>query len=189
MSEKMSFGRESKTGSSALFRGVTVRRFLSSTVIGVGGAFVVCCVLPLAGAGGLSLLTSTTPPWLWLLSAVALGLGGWRVIHAAGCGIEAEPEAPPPGLTSKARRMRNLGALGFLGLSTILGVVAIKWVPLLWPITVVAGWFSISFLVAGATGYVGCPEIGAIPSWVLGRTIATSCPPLETSEDASPSGP
>ena len=84
--------------------------------------------------------------------------------------------------------MRYLGALGFLGLSTILGVVAAKWYPLLWPITVLAGWFSVSFFVAGVTGYVGCPEIGAIPSWVLGRTIATSCQPLEASEDAPPSG-
>jgi hypothetical protein len=40
-----------------------------------------------------------------------------------------------------------------------------------------AGWFGASHLVAGRTGYAGCPELGAIPSVVLGREVQVGCVP------------
>jgi len=40
-----------------------------------------------------------------------------------------------------------------------------------------AGWFGASHLVAGRTGYAGCPELGAIPSVVLGREMQVGCVP------------
>jgi hypothetical protein len=46
---------------------------------------------------------------------------------------------------------------------------------LLWPLAGVAGWFAASFLVAAATRYPGCPELGAIPSLLLRRRIETRC--------------
>lgn len=49
----------------------------------------------------------------------------------------------------------------------------------LWPLAAVAGWFGISHVVAGATGFAGCPELGAIPSLVLQRDIHTRCGPWE----------
>jgi hypothetical protein len=33
--------------------------------------------------------------------------------------------------------------------------------------------------VASATGYPGCPELGAIPSLLLRRRVATECGPWE----------
>jgi len=43
----------------------------------------------------------------------------------------------------------------------------------------VPAWFGISHLVAGVIGYRGCPELGAIPSVMLGREVPTSCGPWE----------
>lgn len=50
----------------------------------------------------------------------------------------------------------------------------------LWPASLVPTWFGISHLIAGMTGYRGCPELGAIPSVILGRPIATSCDPWQS---------
>jgi hypothetical protein len=49
----------------------------------------------------------------------------------------------------------------------------------LWPASLVATWFGISHLVAAVTGYQGCPELGAIPSVMLGRPVATGCGPWQ----------
>jgi hypothetical protein len=40
-----------------------------------------------------------------------------------------------------------------------------------------AGWFGASHLVAARTGYAGCPELGAVPSVVLGREVQVGCAP------------
>jgi hypothetical protein len=40
-----------------------------------------------------------------------------------------------------------------------------------------AGWFGASHLVAACTGYAGCPELGAIPSVLLGHEVAVGCVP------------
>jgi hypothetical protein len=45
----------------------------------------------------------------------------------------------------------------------------------LWPAAIVPTWFGVSHLVASVTGYEGCPELGAIPSMVRDRHVATRC--------------
>jgi len=40
-----------------------------------------------------------------------------------------------------------------------------------------AAWFGASHLVAARTGYGGCPELGAIPSVLLGREVHVACVP------------
>lgn len=46
-------------------------------------------------------------------------------------------------------------------------------------VALVPAWFGISHLVAAQMGYRGCPEIGAIPSALLARRVATGCGPWE----------
>jgi hypothetical protein len=43
-----------------------------------------------------------------------------------------------------------------------------------------AGWVGVSHLVAAATGYNGCPELGAIPTVVRGHPVHTRCGPWQT---------
>lgn len=45
------------------------------------------------------------------------------------------------------------------------------------PLGLLAGWFALSHVTAGITGYSGCPELGAIPSLIRGRPLATGCGP------------
>jgi hypothetical protein len=45
----------------------------------------------------------------------------------------------------------------------------------LWPAALVPTWFGISHLVAAMIGYRGCPELGAIPTVMLGRPVGTVC--------------
>ncbi|TMK98409.1 MAG: hypothetical protein E6G34_12305 [Actinobacteria bacterium] len=63
-----------------------------------------------------------------------------------------------------------LGALAKLGLP---GAV-------LWPLAALGLWLGVSHLVAAATGYRGCPEIGAIASLLMRRRVLTSCEPWES---------
>lgn len=51
-----------------------------------------------------------------------------------------------------------------------------------------AGWFGASDLVAARTGYAGCPELGAIPSVILGREVQVGCMPWRIA-DCAPSSP
>ncbi len=74
-----------------------------------------------------------------------------------------------------ARRARAVAGLTFL---LVAGGLAPRRLPgdiALWPASLVPAWFGISHLVAGVTGYPGCPELGAIPSVILGRQVGTSC--------------
>lgn len=45
----------------------------------------------------------------------------------------------------------------------------------LWPVALVPTWFGISHLIAAMIGYRGCPELGAIPTVMLGRPVGTAC--------------
>jgi hypothetical protein len=86
--------------------------------------------------------------------------------------------ASPP-LSRSGRRTRAMAGLGFLALA---GAIASRQLPgsiALWPASLVPTWFGISHLVAGMTGYPGCPELGAIPSVLLDRPVATACGPWE----------
>lgn len=64
--------------------------------------------------------------------------------------------------------------VGALGSRQLPGGIA------LWPAALVPTWFGISHLVASVTGYSGCPELGAIPSVMLARPVATGCGPWES---------
>jgi hypothetical protein len=48
-----------------------------------------------------------------------------------------------------------------------------------WGLAIPSLWLGISHLVAAATAYRGCPEVGAIPSLILRRRVITSCRPWE----------
>src|SRR5437867_3336126 len=78
-------------------------------------------------------------------------------------------KAVPP-LGSRPRSVRAVAGLGFLALAA--------WAPL-WPLSILAAWFGISHVVAAATGYRGCPEMGAVASLVLRRRVSTVCKPWE----------
>jgi hypothetical protein len=86
------------------------------------------------------------------------------------CSVEELPEP----LNDRQRNARTLVGVASLGLAVLaarragaLGAVAAAG----------AGWFGASHLVAGRTGYAGCPELGAIPSVVVGRDVAVGCVP------------
>ncbi|MDQ3985900.1 MAG: hypothetical protein M3280_05320 [Actinomycetota bacterium] len=72
------------------------------------------------------------------------------------------------------RSARALAGLLFLGAS------AASWrVKATRPLSIIGTWFGVSHLVAGATGFSGCPEKGAIPSLILRRDVYTGCGPWE----------
>jgi hypothetical protein len=75
----------------------------------------------------------------------------------------------------RARNARLLAGGAFLASA---GVLAPRQLPggiALWPAALVPTWFGVSHLVAGVTGYRGCPELGAIPSVFLDRPVGTTC--------------
>jgi hypothetical protein len=74
-----------------------------------------------------------------------------------------------------ARWSRALAGMGFLAIAGALATRRLPGRVALWPTSLVPTWFGISHLVAGVTGYHGCPEIGAIPSVMLGRQVQTDC--------------
>ena len=83
-----------------------------------------------------------------------------------------ESQAP---MARAARRSRAMAGLVFLVFAGALGTRRLPGAIVLWPASLVPTWFGISHLVAGVTGYQGCPELGAIPSVMLGRPVGTSC--------------
>jgi hypothetical protein len=68
-----------------------------------------------------------------------------------------------------------MAGLLFLAFAGVLGARRLPGGIALWPASLVPTWFGISHLVAGVTGYQGCPELGAIPSVMLGRPVGTDC--------------
>lgn len=90
----------------------------------------------------------------------------------------SRPFASPdrPGLSEPQRRARGLAGLGLLGLAA----AALRWPRTLGiPTSLAAGWLGAAHLVAAAIGYRGCPELGAIPTLLLGRRVETRCGPWE----------
>lgn len=117
--------------------------------------------------------------------------GGSCAVHPGGCagarpstkggllsggccseGGVVESQAP---MARAARRPRAMVGLVFLVFAGALGTRRLPGAIALWPASLVPTWFGISHLVAGVTGYQGCPELGAIPSVMLGRPVGTSC--------------
>jgi hypothetical protein len=135
----------------------------------------------LAASCGLACAAVALSAALWPLAALAAVFGVYGFVRNRGCGIGSTGDASAaPRLDAAGRRARKQrGAqLGFL--AGVLAAVAYCDFAFLWPLAGVALWFGASFWVAGVTGYSGCPELGAIPSWLLRREIATTCPPLDS---------
>jgi hypothetical protein len=125
-------------------------------------------------------LAPVLSPWIWPLIALAAGFGAYQMVSAKGCAPGCgESGAAQAGLGEAQRRRRIRMGLRFLAAGIALAAVAWCDLVALWPLAGIVLWFGASFLVAARTGYAGCPEVGAIPSWLLGRPIATRCPPLE----------
>ncbi|MGA8745456.1 MAG: hypothetical protein WB507_06305 [Solirubrobacterales bacterium] len=82
-------------------------------------------------------------------------------------------------MPSSVRGARAVAGFGFLAIAGALGSRQAPGRVALWPLAIVPTWFGISHLVASVTGYPGCPELGAIPSVILARSVATSCGPWE----------
>ncbi|HEX5374580.1 MAG TPA: hypothetical protein VFW48_00310 [Solirubrobacterales bacterium] len=83
---------------------------------------------------------------------------------------------------SMSRPERGARAVAGAGFLAIAGAMCSRKLPgriALWPASLVPTWFGISHLLAAVTGYRGCPELGASPSVMLDRQVATSCGPWE----------
>lgn len=99
-------------------------------------------------------------------------------------GREALDLAPPLGRAQRAARtiaglvfIASIGVLYLWPLALLVEIGLPSFVA--WPLVALTLWLGISHLVAGATGYRGCPEIGAIPSLLLRRRVVTTCKPWE----------
>jgi hypothetical protein len=88
-----------------------------------------------------------------------------------------EAEAPSRVLRSRHRVARAIFGIGCLALAWAALLVPLAIVS--WPLALIAGWLGVSHIVAAATGYADCPELGAIPSIVLRRYVWTRCGPWE----------
>jgi hypothetical protein len=75
-------------------------------------------------------------------------------------------KAPLNPMQSVARAVAGFG---------MLGLADVTW--RIWPLSLLLGWLGLSHLVAAATRYNGCPELGAIPSLLRGRRVDTGCGP------------
>ena len=137
----------------------------------------------IAASCGAAYLAYTVSAWLWIPCALFAWFGTYQTIYSRGCGGCGAPRRETSGedeiLTGAQRARRRRMAHGFLAAAVVLALTASLGLPALWPLAVIAGWFAGSFYVAAWIGYVGCPEVGAIPSWLLGRRIATRCAPLD----------
>src|SRR6266566_5020341 len=87
-------------------------------------------------------------------------------IDDVGCCV-ADGEVAP--VARGGRYARGAAGVAFLLVAGALGGRTLRGGVALWPVALVPTWFGISHLVAAATGYPGCPELGAIPSVMVGR--------------------
>lgn len=100
-------------------------------------------------------------------------VSGGGLLSGGCCPPNAAPSDIAMGRT--ARRSRAAAGLMFLAIAGGLSSRRLPGSVAMWPTSLVPTWFGISHLVAGMTGYQGCPELGAIPSVMLGRPVGTSC--------------
>jgi hypothetical protein len=95
------------------------------------------------------------------------------------CSEDAHRAASHAPMGANARRARAIAGLSFLAIAGALSSRRLPGRIALWPAALIPAWFGISHLVAGVTGYQGCPELGAIPSVILDRPVTTSCQPWQ----------
>lgn len=92
------------------------------------------------------------------------------VTKKVGC-FAGAAESPP--VTPRGRLARAVVGILFLAAAAVAPRRALP-IPRK-PLAVLLGWFGISHVVASASGYRGCPEIGAIATLILDRPVATNC--------------
>jgi hypothetical protein len=95
-----------------------------------------------------------------------------KMLYCAECTI-GEDAGPSHAITDRQRLARAIAGAGWVGLAWAIFRIPVR--PIAWPLAITAGWFGISHLVAGWTGYPDCPELGAIASLVSRRYIGTRC--------------
>jgi hypothetical protein len=101
-------------------------------------------------------------------------------LHSSPCCIEDnDGGGSTRALGAAARAARVAAGMAFLALAGALSSRQLVGRVSLWPTATVPAWFGISHLVAAQIGYRGCPELGAIPTVMLGRTVPTRCGPWE----------
>jgi hypothetical protein len=100
---------------------------------------------------------------------------GGGLLSGGCCPEDGDVVASQAAMARAARLSRAMAGLLLLATAGALGSRRLPGGIALWPASLVPTWFGISHLVAGVTGYQGCPELGAIPSVMLGRPVGSSC--------------
>lgn len=101
---------------------------------------------------------------------------GQQAMTIPGC---CNADQLPEQLNDRQRRARTVVGVASLGLAALAARRSGRlraWV------AAAAGWFGASHLVAARTGYAGCPELGAIPSMLLGRDVHVGCVPWQIAD-------
>jgi hypothetical protein len=103
--------------------------------------------------------------------------GAGRMRLTQGCCVDetTKDEVVQPSMHPRARAARAGAGMAQLALG---GSLASRRLPggiALWPAALIPTWFGISHLIAAVIGYRGCPELGAIPTVMLGRPVGTVC--------------
>ena len=77
------------------------------------------------------------------------------------------------GLNRAQRWARLLAGLALLTIAIALPWSAGGWIVL----ALIVGWVGATHMIAAATAYPGCPELGAVPSLLRGRNVKIGCVP------------
>lgn len=106
-----------------------------------------------------------------------------------GCclGAEDAPQAPlGTPLIGRERTARAVAGAAFIAQAGVLYVGPVALLsrvgvpqPVRRVLAALGFWFGLSHLVAAATSYRGCPEVGAVASVVFRRRIVTTCKPWQ----------
>jgi hypothetical protein len=92
-----------------------------------------------------------------------------------------EPMAFCCGNASAGWRPLNAGqrrARLIVGIVLLLLALAPPWSAAGWiALAAIVGWFGATHVLAAAMAYPGCPELGAAPSFLLGRWVKIGCTP------------
>jgi hypothetical protein len=76
-------------------------------------------------------------------------------------------------LNAGQRRARSVAGVVLLSLALALPWSSAGWIAL----AVAAVWLGATHVLAAAMAYPGCPELGAVPSLLLGRWVRIGCTP------------
>jgi hypothetical protein len=86
------------------------------------------------------------------------------------CGNDAAAWQP---LNGRQRWARLIVGVALLTLTLALPWSTVGWITL----AIIVGWVAVTHVLAAATGYPGCPELGAVPSLCIGRWVKIGCGP------------